>query len=339
MQQSTAEGAAQSHMMSLWPGALLLVLLSVGSSQPVEENWVTGIMNTLLSHFGFKGQLCMIANIPTTTEPKDLLNNFKNDDYDAIRDIIGKDTNDPVNDVYVGTNLIVARLGSEGHAEYRAMDHVKLLSHNQRQTDRTFLMYSYLSPCGDHCTNPAANNILQPFEDHVKKYWKRYIFVFNKVFDNPRAGEESSPKQISPEELKKALERLKKAGFGENIFRCHGEKWGEFKCQKCFSGNQLNDICINNKATSGGQRGNSPTQGQGGSSGSSDIGGQGQGSSAGGKRQHMGQDRAVLLGGSGSTWGRDRAVLPGGRGATVLLGGRDPDLVDHSGDLRTQASE
>ncbi|KAG7237120.1 hypothetical protein INR49_032782, partial [Caranx melampygus] len=82
-------------------------------------------MNTLLNRTDLHD-----SKHPNKTEPEDLLNNFKDDKYNAILNTIGEKTNDDDNsdddnnNVYVGTNLIVARPGSEGHAEYRAMDNV-----------------------------------------------------------------------------------------------------------------------------------------------------------------------------------------------------------------------
>ena len=134
--------------------------------------------------------------------------------------------------VYIGRNAVVAvpqrKDTYTDHAEAQVLDHLGNLANTHE--GNILVLYSWLSPCGDKCTNiNNKNNILQKIEEKVKPKWESYAFVFHTVFTGPKVG-----KQATEADIQKTFRNLREVIKDDNIFRCYNPKNTGFRCVKCF---------------------------------------------------------------------------------------------------------
>ncbi|XP_067469543.1 uncharacterized protein [Thunnus thynnus] len=223
--------------MSVRSWMLLLFLLSAGSRlDAVDVNWLTRIVERIVTEYRIKGQFCLAANIPPNQDPNTLIDFLRNDRY---KEHVEGTLSD--GDVYSSTNVFVAKPSDHEHAELRVLKMLKPLTSN---TDGKFLLiYSYLSPC-QKCTHDKKFNIIKYIDGIVCKYWRDYAFVFKIVFDQPGYGDPPTK-----DDLRKSLEELGGSGLHlSNIFRCYKPPNIEFQCHSCSSRGEVSNICIDNKA-------------------------------------------------------------------------------------------
>lgn len=121
------------------------------------------------------------------------------------------------------------------HAEWRVLQNLNL----EGQDGDLLVFFSYASPCDKKCANPKGNfRITDGLETLFKKHvWGGKAFVFEVIF---KPGGED----IDSEKTSVALTNIGNSIGHENIFRCYKDKYGNFRCVKCFNGNQIEQNCL-----------------------------------------------------------------------------------------------
>ncbi|KAJ4921903.1 hypothetical protein JOQ06_022046, partial [Pogonophryne albipinna] len=202
------------------------VSLSIGDCEPLAIGYVRDIAKLVQNNYLIpKWHFSVAVNIPE--DPEKLGKAFDNINLDEV-----KKTCIDKGKVYIGRNAVVAvpqrKDTYTDHAEAQVLDNLGNLANTHKCN--ILLLYSWLSPCGDKCTNRKnKNNILKKIEEKVKPKWESYAFVFHTVFTGPREG-----KQATEAEIQKTLRNLREVIKDDNIFRCYNPNNTGFRCVKCF---------------------------------------------------------------------------------------------------------
>ncbi|KAF3852691.1 hypothetical protein F7725_006046 [Dissostichus mawsoni] len=217
-----------------WISVLLAVSLSIGDSEPsMDLDYVTRIAERIETNYLIPNRHFSVAvNIPE--DPKNL-EELRKVFYNIYLPDVKKVLNQ--GQVYIGSNAVVAvpqkKVSQNGktytdHAEAQVLDNLDNL-YNTRQGN-ILVLYSWLSPCGEKCTNiNNRNNILKKILKNVLNKWKSNAFVFHTVFTGPRGG-----KQATEADIKWTLRKLRQVIVDDNIFRCYNPNNTGFRCVKCF---------------------------------------------------------------------------------------------------------
>lgn len=205
---------------------------SIGNSLAVDQRSLTVIVGEILDRYFMNNvQFSLAVNIPVDQKIKEALNK---DPSTNVQNKVRK------GEVYRGTNVVAATFQKKDtytdHAEARVLDNIKPLADNSK--GHILVLYSYLSPCGQKCTNQNHNyNILGKIDDAFQNSkWADHAFVFTKVFDG---------RGITQDEIKETFNSLKGTKIGQNIFRCYFSHKGT-RCIKCFNNGVLSDECVKN---------------------------------------------------------------------------------------------
>ncbi|XP_049899772.1 uncharacterized protein LOC126389862 [Epinephelus moara] len=217
-----------------WMAVVLAFSTSIGNSLAVDQRSLTVIVGEILDRYFMNNmQFSLAVNIPVDQKIKEAL------DKDPSTNVQNKVRK---GEVYTGTNVVAATFQKKDtytdHAEARVLDKIKPLVINSK--GHILVLYSYLSPCGQKCTNQNHNyNILDKINSAIKKSkWADRAFVFTKVFDG---------RGITQAEIKETFNKLAGTQIGQNnIFRCYYPKKGQFQCIKCFNNGVLSDECVQN---------------------------------------------------------------------------------------------
>lgn len=218
-----------------WMAVMLAFSMSVGNSLPVDVTWVQNHAHTLGQLLTENVQVCLAVNFPVDDNKLE----------EVTRETPYVITGYMKHGVYRGTNVVAAipqqntsPLGKPytDHAEAVVLNNIKRLVINSK--DHILVLYSYLSPCGQKCTNQNHNyNILGKIDDAFQNSkWADHAFVFTKVFDG---------RGITQDEIKETFNSLKGTKIGQNIFRCYFSHKGT-RCIKCFNNGVLSDECVKN---------------------------------------------------------------------------------------------
>lgn len=125
------------------------------------------------------------------------------------------------------------------HAEWRLLQNLNL----EGQDGDLLVFFSYASPCLTSCADPKGNykitdGLKTLFNKHV---WGGKAFVFEVIF-KPR-GQDIDPDAIK-HSTTEALTNIGNSIGRENIFRCYRDRYGNYRCVRCFDGNQIDQNCI-----------------------------------------------------------------------------------------------
>ncbi|KAK1886674.1 COMM domain containing protein 1 [Dissostichus eleginoides] len=208
-----------------WISVLLAVSLSIGDCEPsLDLHYVTSIAERIETNYLIpKWHFSVAVNIPE--DPTRLAEAFYNINLDDVKKVLNQ------GQVYIGSNAVVAVPQKKDtytdHAEAQVLDNLGNLA-NTRQ-GKILVLYSWLSPCGDKCTNiNNRNNILKKILDNVLNKWKSYAFVFHTVYPGPQG------KPATEDDIKGTLRNLRQVIVDDNIFRCYNPKNRVLQCVKCF---------------------------------------------------------------------------------------------------------
>lgn len=134
------------------------------------------------------GHFCLAANIPLQRDTNTLHEILRERSYEEkVRTVI-EERNSENSKVYVGNNLVIARVLKPKHAEYQVLQKLEQLSQNS--AGNFLLLYSYLSPCSTCTDIYDSNNILKQTDMYIHK-WADSAFVFTKVYDKSNSETQS----------------------------------------------------------------------------------------------------------------------------------------------------
>ncbi|XP_034092888.1 uncharacterized protein LOC117560173 [Gymnodraco acuticeps] len=215
-----------------WISVLLAVSLSIGDCATLKLDYVKRIAQLIQKNFQQNGkQFSVAVNIPevpkTTKELEEVILPVNREKFN---DDLGKGK------VYKGNNAVVAipqrKDTYTDHAEAQVLDNLGNLANTHK--GNILVLYSWLSPCGDKCTNiNNQNNILTKIKEKVKPKWKSFAFVFHTVYtwfmDNNK-----NKKDIPEADIKMTFRNLRQVIVDDNIFRCYKPEKKKFQCVKCF---------------------------------------------------------------------------------------------------------
>ncbi|XP_005744960.2 uncharacterized protein LOC102201753, partial [Pundamilia nyererei] len=203
-----------------------------GTSLAVDVNWLTEVVKAIRKEYTIAGQFCLAANIPLQHDTNTLHEILRENSYEEKVETVIGEQNSENSEVYVGNNMVIARVLKFEHAELRVLEKLEQLSQNR--AGNFLLLYSYLSPCST-CTEIMCE--MGNIQELIKSY-KDSAFVFTKVYDKSNSETQSV---ISKEELRNSLHELAFLMGLNNIFRCVGQ----FGCHSCFPDSYL-EFCIDN---------------------------------------------------------------------------------------------
>lgn len=183
----------------------------------------------LFGRYTERYQFCAAVKIPGN-----LVNqaNQLNQDLEAV---LSGDTDAKMQESFNGNaefydgDSVVAAKPHGNHAEYRVLKHIM----DEWKDDRTnnfLLIYTYLSPCSDQCTDKNNKKHILEFIPFMTSWDKEYALVFQKPYSEPKNG-----RPIPEDELKKALTAIAEVIGEQYIFRCYKPESGPFHCIRCFS--------------------------------------------------------------------------------------------------------
>ncbi|CAI5695046.1 unnamed protein product [Oreochromis niloticus] len=224
--------------MKVLPCFMLAVLLSAGTIQAVDVNWLTGIIKAIRTEYKLRGQFCLAATIPGQQDPNTLISNVLH------KDRFDERMEDSVKggEVYVGSRVVLAVPIGPVHAERAVLPSLGKL---KKQGENDFLLiYSYLSPCSSCTDHNQGFNILKMIENQVRPRRSDKAFVFTKVFSHPKDGS-----IVTRDVLVKSLTELSNSMGGlQYIFRCDGPSSSELECHSCSVNHRVSEFCIDNNA-------------------------------------------------------------------------------------------
>ncbi|XP_005461963.1 uncharacterized protein LOC102075914 [Oreochromis niloticus] len=224
--------------MKVLPCFMLAVLLSAGTIQAVDVNWLTGIIKAIRTEYKLRGQFCLAATIPGQQDPNTLISNVLH------KDRFDERMEDSVKggEVYVGSRVVLAVPIGPVHAEHAVLPSLGKL---KKQGENDFLLiYSYLSPCSSCTDHNQGFNILKMIENQVRPRRSDKAFVFTKVFSHPKDGS-----IVTRDVLVKSLTELSNSMGGlQYIFRCDGPSSSELECHSCSVNHRVSEFCIDNNA-------------------------------------------------------------------------------------------